>query len=214
MSWNQSNMELLTRSSGDYRPTNSGPWEERNMEYLESMRGGPNDFSSKSMDIATGRINNGRMRDVGDRLNETMLKEDVVIFNTDPIDAVKGIIEETNVTRIFFSDKNIDVIQNTIRYYVNKITDQSISNQSPEQLFVIMRSMALQYGNFITNDPIAEVKRLNKKVVDNCVENIVTELKQYIHYVDDLSKLPAPMENPHYANKNNFTYDTTNLPNY
>ena len=214
MSWNQSNMELLTRSSGDYRPTNSGPWEERNMEYLESTRGGPNDFSSESMDIATGQINNGRMRDVGDRLNETILEEDVVIFNTDPIDAVKGIIEETNVTRIFFSEKNIEVLQNTIRFYVNKITEQSISNQSPEQLFVIMRSMALQYGNFITNDPIAEVKRLNKKVVDNCVENIVTELKQYIHYVDDLAKLPVPMENPHYVNKNNFTYDTTNIPDY
>ena len=35
MSWNQSSMQSLTRSSGDYRPINSGPWEERNMEFLE-----------------------------------------------------------------------------------------------------------------------------------------------------------------------------------
>jgi len=216
MSWNNSSsMELLTRSSGEYRSTNSGPWEEKNMENLESSRGGPNDFDSElSFDITTGLINNGIMRDVGNRINETMLKQEVVIFNTDPVDAVKGIIEETNVTRIFFSQKNIEVLQNTIRFYVNKLSGQSISNQSPEQLFIIMRSMALQYGNFITNDPIKEVKRLNKKVVDNCSANILTELKQYIGYIDDLTRLPAPLDNPHYANKNNFTYDTTNIPNY
>ena len=77
-----------------------------------------------------------------------------------------------------------------------------------------MRSIALQFGNFVTNNPIIEVKRLNKKVIDNCVNNIITELKQYMGYVDDLTKLPVPLDNPHYANKNNFTYDSTNIPNY
>ena len=217
MSWNKSSKELAALSTGQYRSTNSGPWEESYMKNLELSRtegfGKLDDFSTEhSLDIATGLINNGRMRDVGNRINETMLKQDVVIFNTDPIDAVKGIIEETNVTRIFFSQTNIEALQNTIRFYVNKMSGQSISNQSPEQLFIIMRSIALQYGNFITNDSIKEVKRLNEKVISYCVENILTELKQYIGYIDDLTRLPVPMDNPHYANKNNFTYDTTNIP--
>ena len=46
------------------------------------------------------------------------------------------------------------------------------------------------------------------------VEELKAELKKYMGYVDDLSKLPVPMDNPHYANKNNFTYDTTNIPDY
>ena len=214
MSWNQSSIELLTKSSGQYRSTNSGPWEETHMNQLESSkRGGINDFDSNhSIDIATGLINNGIMRDVGNRVNDTMLKQEMIILNTDSIDAVKGIIEETNVSRIFFSQKNIDVIQNTIRYYVHKISGELISNQSHEQLFIIMRSIALQFGNFVTNNPIIEVKRLNKKVIDKCVNNIFTELKQYMGYVDDLTRLHVPLDNPHYANKNNFTYDMSNLP--
>ena len=70
MSWNQSSIELLTKSSGQYRSTNSGPWEETHMNQLESSkRGGINDFDSNhSIDIATGLINNGIMRDVGNRV--------------------------------------------------------------------------------------------------------------------------------------------------
>ena len=50
------------------------------------------------------------------------------------------------------------------------------------------------------------------KIINKCVEDIVVELKQYKGYIDDLAKLPVPLDNPHYANKNNFTYDISNLP--
>ena len=75
-----------------------------------------------------------------------------------------------------------------------------------------MRSIILQYGNFLSSGIIAEVKRLNSKVVNICVEKVSIEVDQYNHYIDDLQKLPTPLENPHYVNKNNFTYDISNLP--
>ena len=127
--------------------------------------------------------------------------------------SVDIILEENNLTRLFFSPQNIEAIQSMIRFYVHKLTDgQIVSKQSPDELFVIMRSIILQYGNFMSSGIINEIKRLNSKVVNICVEKVSTEVQQYNHYIDDLQKLPTPLENPHYVNKTNFTYDITNIP--
>ena len=53
---------------------------------------------------------------------------------------------------------------------------------------------------------------INKKIVEICVDKIVTNYRQYIKYLDDIQNLPIPLDNPHYANKNNFTYNSDNLP--
>ena len=147
-------------------------------------------------------------------LVNTILKDYTqVIIDTQSTDSVKGILEENNLTRLFFSPQNIEAIQRMIRYYVHKLTNgQIVSKQSPDELFVIMRSILLQYGNFLSSGIINEIKRLNSKVVTICAEKVSTEVSQYNHYIDDLQKLPTPLENPHYVNKNNFTYDISNLP--
>ena len=75
-----------------------------------------------------------------------------------------------------------------------------------------MRSIALQYGNFVVNDPVSEVKRLNNKIVQTCVNKIITNYRQYLQYINDIQNLPVPIDNPHYANRNNFTYELDNLP--
>ena len=108
---------------------------------------------------------------------------------------------------------NTKVIQDTLRYRVYKNTDQVISNQSTNDLFIIMRSIMLQYANFRTGlDNITEeIKRLNGKVLDYAVENVTANLKQYKGYVKDLSELPTPLDRPVYENKENFTYDISNL---
>ena len=54
-------------------------------------------------------------------------------------------------------------------------------------------------------------KKINKFVVDYCVSNITTNLQQYNIYIDDLTKLPEPMERPQYENKGSYTYDISNL---
>jgi len=138
--------------------------------------------------------------------------KETIIVNTTSTDATKGIIEETVVTKIFFSPVNVKVLNDTIRFYVFKRSRNQISKPSDRQLYLIMRSILLEFGNLVPHDPLREVKRLNNKVVTKCVDEIVTELKQYKGYIDDLAKLPVPLDNPHYANKNNFTYDLSNLP--
>ena len=56
-----------------------------------------------------------------------------------------------------------------------------------------------------------EIKSLNDRVTNYSTENITSNLQQYLGYIKDIEKLPTPMDRPVYHNKNNFTYNISNL---
>ena len=58
---------------------------------------------------------------------------------------------------------------------------------------------------------VDEIKRLNGKVLIYSITNITTNVKQHMNYIDELAKLPIPLDRPVYHNKQNFTYDISNL---
>ena len=67
--------------------------------------------------------------------------------------SLKGIIQETPMSNLFFSDMNTRTIQWTIRYRIFKEKNKTISFQSEKDMFIIMRSIYLQYGNsIVTSD--------------------------------------------------------------
>ena len=76
-----------------------------------------------------------------------------------------------------------------------------------------MRSIYLQYSqNISTNDVIAEVKYLNKLVIDYCLEKITSELVAYETYRKDIEFLPIPMDHPSTTSEwRQYTYDFTEL---
>ena len=51
---------------------------------------------------------------------------------------------------------------------------------------------------------------IDKSVIDYSVSNISSQLKQYDTYLNDISKLPEPLEHPKY-DRDNKTYDISNL---
>tara|TARA_B100001093_G_scaffold511442_1_gene579282 strand:- start:231 stop:1034 length:804 start_codon:yes stop_codon:yes gene_type:complete len=170
--------------------------------------------SSASLGEFIDVVNNGRVNDINVR-NEKFISDDadVTIHKDNKLTSIKGILEESSLNNNFFSDVNIDAIQKMIRYNVYKSTDNIISNQPDHILYIVMRSILLQYGNFRveTENIIKELHKLNKKVVDYCSENISSNVLQYINYVNELENLPIPMDRPVYHNKQNFTYDISNL---
>ena len=184
-----------------------------------SIRFYKKDFLSSSqsqpLDSMLERVNNGRLGDVNivkDLLDGK--KGDIVIKKDNNETAIKGILEQNSINDIFFSDMNMKVLQDTIRYKVHENTDKVISEQSQNELYIIMRSIMLQFANFrISVDNIAdEIKRLNEKVVNYSSENISSNVMQHDGYIKDLSKLPTPMDRPLVSNSSkNFTYDISNL---
>lgn len=158
-------------------------------------------------------VNNGRVGDI-EVLDFNLPKEGDIVINKDNQDtSVKGIVEKTAVSDVFFSDMNMDIVQKSIRYGVNQRTGKVVAKQSDNTIYIIMRSILLQYANFRVGvaDLAEEIRGLNSRVVEYCVDNISSNVQQYIGYIKDLGKLPVPLDRPVYHNKNNFTYDISNL---
>jgi hypothetical protein len=172
------------------------------------------DDQSSTLDTMLGGVNNGLVTDVEIIRDNPLPPETSLVINKDNKDtSIKGILEENSINDIFFSDMNTKVIQDTIRYKVNVETGEVIARQSDNEIYIIMRSIMLQFANFRTgiDNIVDEVRRLNEKVIEYAVENVSSNVKQHKGYIDKLSKLPVPMDMPVYHNKSNYTYDISNL---
>lgn len=104
----------------------------------------------------------------------------------------------TDLSAIFLSDDNVNLLQIGIR---NKILNLSngkynIGKQSDIDLKIIMRSIYFQYGKNTSNDLRAQVLDLNTRVIDWCVPEILSNIKQSDKYIMDISTLPVPLDRP------------------
>ena len=164
---------------------------------------------------AVSNMNNGLLHDV--QLVQTkdinMVPGELPMFMNFKENAVKGIHEETGLSEVYFSTQNIAVLQAAIRYEVQQKTGKIIDKQSVSELSVVMRSIYLQYGNpMVSSDNIKdEIVKLNTRVIDYCAEEISTQVLQYQGYIQKLTTLPVPIERPQQVDRNNFTYDISNL---
>lgn len=104
-------------------------------------------------------------------------------------DSVSTIQEITPLSQAYFSKKNIDKIQQMIIDRVRMVNnDYNIGRQSDLQLQIIMRSYFLSYSKNNNNNIQNQIDELNEMVVEECVRKIVPEIKQYLHYRNDISK--------------------------
>lgn len=104
----------------------------------------------------------------------------------------------TDVSAIFLSDDNVNLLQGGIR---NKILNLSngkynIGKQSDIDLKIIMRSIYFQYGKNTSNNVRSQVLDLNTRVIDWCVPEILSNIKQSDKYIMDISTLPVPLDRP------------------
>lgn len=112
------------------------------------------------------------------------------------VEATYGQIVPNELSSIYFSEKNIDALQQGIRYRVYKETNGQhiIGRQSDQELKIVMRSIYYQYAKHQNGDLIGQVRELNSKVLDWVVPEVLSNLKQYEVYRKDASMLPMPME--------------------
>ena len=169
----------------------------------------------KSVSDSIQSMNNGLLHDVKlvSEKDIDMVPGESPLFNNFQEDAVKGIHVQTGVSDTYFSNQNINLLQATIRYEVNKQTGKIIDKQSPQELSVVMRSIYLQHGNPVvsSNNVKNEVSKLNELVVDFCVDQISVQDQQHQGYIEKLTTLPTPIDRPEYLNKDSYTYDISNL---
>jgi hypothetical protein len=120
-----------------------------------------------------------------------------------PFHALQHTLQNNELSVLFFSSKNIQIIENAIKAGVYKMSNQThiIDTQDRDQLYVIMRATFLQYS---VNDPeelTRQIEILNSRVVSYCVPKIYGEIQGYLQYKKDISTLAVPMANPAYYHK-------------
>jgi len=109
---------------------------------------------------------------------------------------MRGKNECTILDYLFFSNRNIQIIQNAIRKRVYDISGHIIGNQSENELLMIMRSM------FFLNLPLEfptvtkNIEFLNKTVIDQALPKILTNMKQYLIYLKDVQRNSTPSDRP------------------
>lgn len=110
-------------------------------------------------------------------------------------------LEETEVSKCFFSRKNINLLQNAVIFNVNKKLeldgiDYKIGKQDEKHLHVVMRGIYLQESNNLPCGLGKQIRRLNGKVIDFVIPNIITNVKQYVYYLKDISTPVSTMDRP------------------
>jgi hypothetical protein len=126
-----------------------------------------------------------------------------VLFAPEPYMTPKAVKEQiffkhsnTPLNLLFFSQGNVDTLQNTIRDAVRSMIGATIDRQSDVDLMLVMRSYYLQYAK---NDPSRvadELAELNERVANFCANRIAVEIEAYRYYRKDIMDFPAPIANP------------------
>ena len=145
---------------------------------------------------------NGRVTNVTQKIYKedelwTNLNKEKVAKNFQ-YESMIGIYEPTKLNSLFFSKKNLEIIQAKIRYgvYIKSNKKFKIGNQSDTEIQVIMRSIFLQHSPNLTYGITEQIKYLNNMVADWCIPKILAEVKQYVGYLKDIQTMPMPIDRP------------------
>jgi hypothetical protein len=116
----------------------------------------------------------------------------------------EGLWTSNSLSNAFFSQENIQIIQNGIRagIYHKSNGQYVIGPQDCDSLKIVMRSVFLQHSaNQINNIP-QQIVELNKIVLDYCIQQVYSEAQGYMKYIDDVSTLVVPIAHPVMTSQN------------
>jgi len=110
----------------------------------------------------------------------------------------EGLWTENQLSHIFFSQHNIQILQNGIRagVYHKSNGQYTIGQQDCDSLKIVMRSVFLQNAANQPNNITQQVTELNKIVLSYCIQQVYSEAQGYMKYIEDASTLVVPIAHP------------------
>ena len=144
---------------------------------------------------------NGRVNIIGPSIDKRFSMSDRIPINSTKYsyrDAMNGNWYDTELSKAFFSGRNIQIIQNGIRSGVyNKSNQQYIvGEQSLDELQIIMRSIFLQNSKNLCEDIPGQINDLNQIVLNYSINQVYGEADGYMKYKRDASTLVVPIAMP------------------
>ena len=157
------------------------------------------------------KINNGRINIKSPNTSALFQMYDKIPANQCVTyrNATEGLWDSTPLSQAFFSQQNIQIIQNGIRagVYQRSNGQYVIGPQDCDSLKVIMRSVFLQHAANQPNNIPQQISELNKIVLNYCIQQVYSEAQGYMKYVDDVSTLVVPIAHPVQASNTDRTIE-------
>lgn len=103
-----------------------------------------------------------------------------------------------DLSQIFYSDENIELINKQIVLAVYKKTNGKIRIpfQSKDDLKVVMRWVYINYARNLPFKIKEQIKELNNYVVCQTIPNLISAANQYLDYLRDIEKPMEPLPPP------------------
>lgn len=166
----------------------------------QDLRGLPNTTEGTRFQNQNGRVTFGPSFDsAGLSVAPPGFKHQTEVEKNFIDDMLRGNWEQNNLSRAFFSSENIRGIQNAIRKSVyEKSGDKKyiIDDQSVDELKIIMRGIFYQYARNLDTNITEQIVDLNQKVIDWSVPHVLSAVDHYHYYINDISHMPVPMQQP------------------
>jgi hypothetical protein len=154
---------------------------------------------------------NGKVNIMGPNLSTkfSMIDKIPINTNTNYQNVLAGNFERSRLSDAFFSNANIQIIQNGIRKGVYDKSNQKllVDNQPQDVVVTIMRSIYLQNSKNLDTNISKQIQELNTLVLNFSVNNVYNEAVSYMNYKRDSSTMHIPMSAPIYSNKTNKTLE-------
>lgn len=166
----------------------------------KDLRGLPNSTEATRFKTQNGRVTFGASSDsAGTFTTPPGFKHETQVEKNFIDDMLRGNWEQNTLSRTFFSPENIKIIQNAIRKGVFEESGEKqyiIDDQSVDELKIIMRGIFYQYARNLENNISEQINDLNNKIIDWSVPHIMSAVDHYHYYINDISHLPIPMQQP------------------
>ena len=154
---------------------------------------------------------NGKINIAGPNISTKFSMRDKIPIttNTSYLNSLTGILERSILSDAYFSQENIQIIQNGIRKGVYDKSNGKIliDNQTEDVIATVMRSIFLQYSKNLENNIPQQIQELNNRVLNYCIKQAYNEAIAYLKYKEDSSNMYIPMNMPIYSSKTNKTLE-------
>jgi hypothetical protein len=153
------------------------------------------DLDSQNDDFNSGESFNGRVNAIS-KVTDYNFDKAVDKATEHQINIISRNLNCTEVSKVYFSMDNINLLQTGIRNRILNDTggEINIGRQKDDELKIVMRSIYFQYGKNRSENIKEQVLDLNTRVIAWCVPEIVSNVKQSQRYIEDISRMPVPLE--------------------
>jgi hypothetical protein len=130
------------------------------------------------------------------------------------VNPLEGIIDNSLLSKAFFSSQNMTIIQNAIRHKVYQMSNKQyvVAPFDCDTLKIIMRGIFLQHSNNLNDNITEQIVNLNKMVVDYSAPKVYGAAQGQLKFLYDLDNLVEPIALPILSNQSD-KFDLK-LPNW